>query len=435
MRRDAPAGELMASFFDRALAVYFAGGLALVFTQADRYLWGRGWLPLRPTVLFFLLIGPLAALVLVRAAARREAASEALGLLTANLGLAAPFAALAAFNLLSSLHPTANWSGKATYILLVPYDFLVFLVSMLLPLLPPVRRAIPAAGRLCVLLLALSVYWDALFPGSFSRIASRAAGLARDPNQAAFLMVLALALCLSFGRLLRRDLLLLGMTAVALVGTLSRAGVLLFASLLLVYAVAAALTAGWRTAVLRILVPLGVAAGLVGVGLVVAVSLGERGEGIFSLQANQERLDMFTGKESFLAGRNERLDLVVTFMEKVLEAPVVGHGAGYTYTQPQGPHNRYLQEWVNAGLGGVLSYVGFLAAAAWTFRRRGFAPGLAATLTVAVGSFFSHGILEQRAVPVSLGLLAAASWWATAAVGARARPPAEAALPVAEPAV
>ena len=72
---------------------------------------------------------------------------------------------------------------------------------------------------------------------------------------------------------------------------------------------------------------------------------------------------------------------------------------------PELPHNLYLQQWVNNGLLGLVGYLAFLGISAASFLRRRFFPGLMLMLVAAVGSFFSHNVLDQRPFLILYGLL------------------------------
>lgn len=399
----------------RLVALYFLGFFVLTFTQVDRVLWGWGVLPLPPTVGFIALAVPMILMLVIESASRPTVAAE-LGLtLTRNFFFVAPLLLLSAANLLAALRPEAHWDHSGRYLLLVPYDCLVFLVGLLLPILAPVRRFLPVAAVASILLLASTVFVDVVLPGQFSRVLSRAAGVARDPNVAAFLLCLALTFCLRFGVFRRRDLLLLAIVAAAIVATLSRQGMLLFALLLAVYAHQAATRGGEARFDLKGLMPVALASMVVLVGLLAMVAMDRSGSGLFSVHASSSRLEMWTGEADWFEGRVERFDLARQFIDQAVSSPLLGHGTAYTYTFAQGPHNRYLQEWVNAGLLGVAAYIGWFLSGLVLFGVRRYLPGLLAVGLVALDSFFAHGILEQRAVPLALGLAATVSLFAPGA--------------------
>jgi O-antigen ligase len=72
---------------------------------------------------------------------------------------------------------------------------------------------------------------------------------------------------------------------------------------------------------------------------------------------------------------------------------------------PELPHNIYLQQWVNNGLPGLISYLAFLGVRVWTFLSRRYFPGVMLIVVAIVGGFFSHNILDQRPFLILYGLL------------------------------
>jgi O-antigen ligase len=72
---------------------------------------------------------------------------------------------------------------------------------------------------------------------------------------------------------------------------------------------------------------------------------------------------------------------------------------------PHLPHNLYLQQWVNNGIPGVVSFLALLLFAYRTFRRRNYRNGQAFVIVTTVGAAFSHNILDQRPFLMLLGIL------------------------------
>jgi len=114
----------------------------------------------------------------------------------------------------------------------------------------------------------------------------------------------------------------------------------------------------------------------------------------------------------FLSGKvvddgssGERLKAAHHALRLIQEAPLLGHGTGFTRTMGVPPHNLYLQQWVNNGLAGLLSYLALLLSALVIFARRKMPQGVGLICAVAVGSMFSHNVLEQRYFLILLGAL------------------------------
>lgn len=389
------------------LVVYFHFALLLSFTHAERYFSLEGVIPFGPTRVFPLLAFPLLIVVTAHLLASGRLFERTLTLAKANLAIVLPALALTASALLAAMLPGAYWRGGLNYILLVPFDVGVLFAAMYLGLCPPLARQLRTLGTLTVILLLLTIAVDFVIPAFFSRIPSRPAGLAREPNTAAFLIVLGASLGLSYQRVERRDLLLLAATALAVTATLSRSGLVLFAGLVLLYWWLVGSKEPKRSWGVR-LAPVALAVAVCGFGMKAPELLEDGDFGVFALEAAQARLDLLGDEEGYAVGGNERFKIAAPYWREVLERPLFGRGTGFSYSQKQGPHMRYLQEWANSGLLALAAYVALLLGAAYTFYRRGDGRGLAATLVIIAGSFVSHGILEQRPVPLTLGLLAAA---------------------------
>lgn len=401
--RPAPSALLL----NGALVFYFHFALLLSFTHAERYFSLEGVIPFGPTKVFPLLAVPLFFMVTAHLLATDRLFERTLTLARANLAIVLPALALTASALLAAMWPGAYWKGGLSYILLVPFDCGVLLLAMYLGLCPPLARQLRTLGVLTVLLLLVTIAVDFVIPAFFSRIPSRPAGLAREPNTASFLIVLGASLGLSYERIERRDLVLLAATALAVTATLSRSGLVLFGGLVVLYWWLVSARAPRRSFALR-LVPVALAGGVCLLGMKLPAML-ESGEfGVFALEAAQARLELLGNEEGYAVGGDERFKIAAPFWREILDRPFFGRGTGFSYSLPQGPHVRYLQEWANSGLLALLAYIGLLAGAAYTFIRRRDGRGLATTLVIVAGSFVSHGILEQRPVPLALGLLAAA---------------------------
>jgi len=114
-----------------------------------------------------------------------------------------------------------------------------------------------------------------------------------------------------------------------------------------------------------------------------------------------------TPQESRIALLRESWDLIH-------ESPWWGYGAGYTYTLEQGPHNIYVHQWLNNGIGGLLCYVWLLIAVARVFWQRRSRAGLVFIGIVTLEGLFSHNLLEERAFLVALGVLLTMSYFQAA---------------------
>ncbi len=392
----------------RVVEFTFATLFLLSFTQTDRLLGRVGLLPVGPVWLFLLVGVPLAGCAVAWDLSAPRNGRQILGLIAGALPVIVPFAALVAVALLWSLHPTANWSEGGHHILLLPFDFAVFSLSLLIGNLVIIRARLSQLGIMAGSLLAVTVVADVISPGLFSNQMSRAAGVAENSNLAAFLTLSAACLALSYGRSLSRDLAVFGLTGLAVLMTFSRTGMLLYLALLLVYLIILGLFRP-RSSSRRIWVPVAFVFMVLALGLGVARLLVSLEVGVFSRSVARQRVGMLTDLESFVEDDDDRLGLVRSYGELIATAPLAGHGTGYSYGLVWGPHNRFLQAWTNLGFPGFLAYCGLLLGALALFVSYRWSPGLAYLAILAGWSFFSHGVLEQRSVPMMLGLLTAAA--------------------------
>lgn len=389
------AGRTLFGLAAAFLFVYF-------FTEADLISYRRGWSPLRPTFALIAALVPLAVLLL---AWHRARLAEGLQLAARSALVWAPLAGLAgAAALASSLGPL-GFARNFHYVALYVYDLAVFFLALALSLSATVRRWFRPMVLAALALLVATVAVDAQWPGTFSKVAVRAAGLPQEPNASAFLMVLGAALTLRYRRFAPFDLAVLGAVGLALFATLSRGGLLLFALLVLFY-LGTLVASVRREQRLRLLLGLAL-----GGALVAALALGVRSlfreerASIYTLAKTQERLAMLTQVDRFLDDSEDRQLILGIYFAAVAERPVLGYGAAFPYLQEKGPHNRYLHEWVSGGLLGLLAFLGFLLGGTLLFLARRSRTGLAVVLLLAAWAFFSHTFLDYRAVQLPLGLL------------------------------
>ena len=392
---------------EAAVAAYFVLIFTLFFTHGDLFLSRSGLLSARPLALYFVLLAPLLALVL--AADARHGFRSVFGVWRANAAILVPLAGFFLVALVSAQLTGANWSGGAKYLVYPAYVLAAVMAAMLLPLLEPVRRSFRFAIRLSLLALLVTILADLVWPALFSKLPSRAAGLPSDPNAAAALTVLACALILEWSRQRWRDALLLAVVGAVLVSTFSRAGFLLYGLLIVGFVLSAVRWSERWWSHLRKALPVAVAVMAVAGGLMLARAAADEGTGMLGRHRARQRVEMFTGGKSLLADSSDRREIATHYVDLIAEAPLAGHGMGFSYAQPKGPHVRLLQEWVNGGIAGLLTFVAFFALALVTFVRRQAWTAVAMTLMLAAWSLFNHVFLEYRSVLLVLGLVATGS--------------------------
>ena len=260
--------------------------------------------------------------------------------------------------------------------------------------------------RLVLLVFIGSVFYDVAYPGTFAFPSSRAAGFVRNPNLSALTVTLLTLMAVRFARIYALDLLLMLLSFLAVFATLSRSGLLIFAVFVVNYLYFTgrgrrAQQLAWIPIIAFVLVPLA--------GFAIS-DLTTRFE-IFGDPNAQRRLATFTfSNEAVYASDDVRLSLVPQYLALIDKAPFFGHGTGFSASLPQGPHNMYLEFWVNNGLFSMLLYVWLLLGLFGLAWKRGFPAGMALAQVLAVDGLFNHGSIQMGPVLILAGLAMGLSW-------------------------
>jgi O-antigen ligase len=263
-------------------------------------------------------------------------------------------------------------------------------------------------------MLACSVWYDQLHPGTFAELTNRAAGFPGNANYAALVANVLCASGLDFGytRRLRRnphsiaiDISILLSTFAVVTMTMSRSGLVNFGALCATFIffrlVRSEATLARRSVESIILVITGICAASF---LVWYASAG-------TVDSGDNRLTRFLNNQQVDDGSaGTRLGAVYDCIRHIEQSPWVGYGTGFARTMHELPHNIYLQQWVNNGLAGILSYILFLVSAFITFTFRQYRNGQALVLVIGVGGIFSHNIIDQRPFLILLGILLSHSY-------------------------
>jgi O-antigen ligase len=374
-------------------------GLGLGYV--DVYLFASGTLSLAPTYVLLRVLGCWAAFTLLECLLSRQTAAAVWALYTHHIGVLTALLALIVCAVAFAMLPDAYWNDGPMYLLYPAYDSLVLLLSMLLPLRAHHRRHFRTYLLCALLVLLSSILFDAAYPGTFSIVPDRAAGFALNPNTAAFVLVLLCACIIDLHQFRSRDTAVLTLTAIGVFITLSRAGGILLACTFgcYVYRMMRVSVHSSGTVFVR---GLQLAAPFI-VLYATAAALVERAD-IFALSF-QPRLAMLRGMDDIVTADDDRVHALSEALRALSRSPVVGYGTGYSYSMSATPHNIYLQQWINNGLPGLAAYLLLLLVSARLFWRRRSARGLLFIGLVTLNGFFSHNILEERAVLCLLGIL------------------------------
>jgi O-antigen ligase len=366
----------------------------------DQYLDARRVLPFLSVFLFLWGLVAMTVATMVRATASERERARVITFYRANVVVLAPLAAIALSSFLGAFVPTANLDEGPRYVLYPAYNATIVVLAMLLPFQEHHRKLMRWYLAVAFVLAAGSVFVDVIRPATFSILPDRAAGFARNPNGAGFLLVTLCCALIVFDRVRGIDLAVLAVTALGVIATLSRGGAILLAFVVCCYVpcvVRDALRRGARVIVIRLLALVLLVAGTY------AATTELISQRMFSGRGS--RVEMLLGKESVVGPRESRVGLLAESWEMVRESPWLGYGSGFTFSMPQGPHNMYVSRWLDNGLPGVVSYVWLLAAASLLFWRRRYLPGLVFMGVVVLEGFFSHNLLDERAFVLLFGVL------------------------------
>lgn len=385
--------------------LYASIGCGIFLSAADNYLGRAAILPLPPTLaaLFFLI--PLAIILILFESTRANPLSALFTLYRQNAPIVVPFIAIAFFSLTFALHPTAYWDEEAKWIFLNCYNLLIFLFACLLPLYAPLHRRFYLLSLAGLVALVWSIWSDVMVPMSFSMEFNRPAGFPGNSNWAALALVMLCAATLRYNadRYTPFDLLVLALTGFGVFHTLSRSGMLNFLVLGMYYMFTTYLGNRRRSGKVAVLLLL-----LTGIGtllLLLMPMMLENTQLVTSNKATNRLTAFLSGKVVDDGSSAGRLSAVQDAVRLIEEAPLLGHGTGFSRTMTEKPHNLYLSQWVNNGIPGLLAYLALLGGALRLFARRRTPQGVALIIVALVGSFFSHNVLEQRTFLILLGCL------------------------------
>jgi len=391
-----PSIVLMSAFFAFFASCY------------DQFLDAKGRLPFLSVYLFLWGLAAMTGVTIVRATASERERARVIAFYRANIAVLAPLAAWIFSSLLGAFVTTANLDEGPRYVLYPAYNVTLIVLSMLLPFQEHHRKWMRLYLGIAFVLAAGTVFVDVVRPATFSFLPDRAAGFARNPNGAGFLLVTLCCALIVFDRVRAIDLAVLAVTALGVIATLSRGGMILLAFVVCCYVpcvVRDALRRGPRVIVMRLAALVVLVAGTYGA---ITQLIDQR---MFSGRGS--RVDMLLGKERVIGPRQNRVEIVKESWEMVLDSPWLGYGSGYTMGMKEGPHNMYVSRWLDNGIPGIVSYVWLLTAAGLLFWRRRYLPGLVFMGAVALEGLFSHNLLDERAFVLLLGVLLSLSVFKT----------------------
>jgi O-antigen ligase len=384
-----------------------AAFVAVFLGYVDLHLYYSGALSFPAAYIFLGLLMVFAGARALHAVVTDRVRGEIIALYAAHGLVLLAWLAIIVVGFLCAFLPDAYWASGPQYLLFPIYDAMVVVFSMLL-VVPRRHRDHFDRYLQCAFVVFLgSVFVDVYQPGTFSLVPDRAAGFAENPNTAAFVLVLLCCCLVDWETPRPWTPLVLGLTFLGVLWTLSRGGMIMFATIVVFY-VARLIYLNRRRPRRLFMRGFGFVVVTILVGAV-AVLVIERAA-MFSMSF-QPRLGMLQGTEQVVSADDDRILVLKLALDALYDSPVIGYGTGFTNALPDAPHNMYLQQWVNNGIAGLAAYVMMIGACAAVFRRRRFFRGQMFMLLVGIYGFFNHNILEERVFLMLLGVLLTTSFY------------------------
>ncbi len=278
------------------LRIYTASLLTMYLTYADNWLGNHGFLLFRAKIFLIISLFVYNALVLFQGA-RGYRMIECN--IIRNLPVIAPFAAMASVSLMGSSMPDAYAGDESMYFKEIPISFVVFFLSMTIPLFGFFMRRWRFYLTIPFFVLVGSIFLDLYAPSAFSRYYGRAAGLAWEPNVAALGVILLCTVIVEYGRFRYMDLAIIALAFLAVFATLSRGGLIVATLFTLTYAIKHRIYSPYLHKNLKNLLTLGVGACATVTLIVLGVTYLVDHSDMFTNAEAQHRLNMLTLRDDF----------------------------------------------------------------------------------------------------------------------------------------
>jgi O-antigen ligase len=387
--------------------VFVAAVLFPVLTGADSYLYKSGFLPPLPS--FFLLL-TLFIPVLFKSLVINE--EQELFRVYRNTGwLTFPFGMLVLVILLWGIHQGANWDYNGRIIYIDLYHWGILILSIGVANLKIIRKFYRLIFFVMLIGSSASIWIDMFSPGFFSTLTHRAAGFYSNPNVGALSVILLGIAAIDWKKHDGFNLVLLILIPICIYPTMSVGGLILFLITLAFYMFwsfrgnARVFRKLARVTALVLL--------LFFLVLPVLIELSDT-NAMFDNRTAKNRIEdviqLGQGDLSYIADHG-RFGLVFQYLEIIADAPIIGHGTGYTAfktaTISHGTHNMYLKHWVEQGILGFFLYFLLIGGAFYHFMVLKDRRGMIFVIAFIVDGFFDHNLLENRTLISLLGILGA----------------------------
>lgn len=390
---------------DRLMTVYVTVFLCLFVTGAVYALAEEVPLFRMPIQLFMAMLVPIVLRVHAIDCIKHGAQST-ITLLVDHRHTLLPFLSIVALAILNSLRPGAYLEDGDSKVVLIFALRLAMFVGGLSTAVLLWNIGWRPVMRLVLLVFIGSVFYELAYPGSFSGVGSRAAGFQANPNLSALTTMLLLAFAVRYERVYLLDLALIVASFLALYGTLSRSGMLTFTLFVLNY-----LYYTGRGERLRQLVWVPIIGVVIVPIAIAAMSQLTASSEIFATDNAQRRVATLALESDAVYQTDDiRLGLIPTYLGLIDQAPLFGHGTGFSRSMPFGPHNIYLDFWVNNGFVGLICYIWFVVGLFWLSFSRDFPSGATFAVIAMFGGFFNHTVFQMPVFLIVAGLSMGLSW-------------------------
>ncbi|MBP1762999.1 MAG: conserved rane protein of unknown function [Firmicutes bacterium] len=376
---------------------YILSTLLFFLLRLDSYLFQMGMLPISPIILLVAWIGSIWILSVVSTYFEGQYAL----IFTRSLPIIIPFAAIVGFSWVGIFLEEAYFDQNYKAVLLPTLDFLLFLTGVAIGMMHISKWKWSTTVAIAFLVVIVTVFVDALYPGTFSKLDYRASGIYEQPNIAAFSMVLFLTVLLRWEKkaLNWQDMILAVVCGVGIFFTFSRGGVVEFLLIALLYLI----NLKNKERVSFFIKGAGL---LICLGGVIVFLLPDYLSQLEILQFKSARMEWFTGDVGgALSTSDARVRILDEYYPLIASSPLWGKGSGYVTSMWLGPHNIYVARWVENGIFGVLSYVWWLLAILFLNKKMKNFSGVAIVILLIAYGFISHHLLEERPILLLLSIL------------------------------
>lgn len=369
---------------------------------ADSYLYEKGILPI-PLPAFFLLLSVFIPVFLINLVKDHGQELQRIYLNTARITI--PFGIIALISLVWGLLPEANWEENGRYIYFNSYHLVLLIFSIGLANSQIMRKY----HRLIILTSLLSVSFsigvDLVSPGTFSYQTSRGAGFMADANDGALTVLYLTIASINWKKNDLLNLFVLFIAGAAIFATLSMGTLFFFLITTVLYVVSI-----WKrnSSALKNLAYI---LTFIALTLFIVVPLGMDIIGSMdglSHQDSQSRIQemstMGQGDLTFVE-EHARLELIKVYMGYIMDAPIIGHGTGFTVPGENESHNTYIKMWTQNGFFGLLAYLSLMFFSFYHFKSLKDMRGMVFIFIISGASFYDHNILNNKTFVGLLGIL------------------------------